>query len=84
MIDFDAPEPLYVQIADDLQRRIAADEIGRRLPGVRTIAETYGVAHATAAHAVQELSQRGIVKTTPGRGTFVQRPAPEQAQPDGD
>lgn len=71
MIDFDAPEPLYVQIADDLQRRIAAGEVKRRLPSVRAIAETYGVAHATAAHAIQELTRRGAVKTTPGRGTFV-------------
>ncbi|HEY8482580.1 MAG TPA: winged helix-turn-helix domain-containing protein [Spirillospora sp.] len=75
MIDFDAPEPLYIQIADDLQRRIAAGEIGRRLPGVRVISETYGVAHATAARAVQELVNREAVVAVPGRGTFVKRPA---------
>lgn len=74
VIDFDAPEPLYVQISDDLQRRITSGEIGRRLPGVRVLAETYGVANATAAHAVQELTRRGVVQTTPGRGTFVVQP----------
>jgi GntR family transcriptional regulator len=80
-IDMDGPDPLYVQIADLLEARIAAGTIGRRLPSVRTIAEEFGVAHATAAHAVQELTRRGVVKTTPGRGTFVQRPADG---PDGD
>ncbi|MEU9022790.1 GntR family transcriptional regulator [Actinomadura sp. NPDC048394] len=74
-IDMDGPDPLYVQIADILETRIAAGTIGRRLPSVRTIAQDFGVAHATAAHAVQELTRRGLVKTTPGRGTFVQRPA---------
>lgn len=75
MIDLDAPEPLFRQIAADLERRIGAGEIGRRLPGVRTIAETYGVAHATAARAVRELVERGVATSVPGRGTFVvQRP----------
>ncbi|WP_030168997.1 GntR family transcriptional regulator [Spirillospora albida] len=73
-IDLDGPTPLYLQIADDLQRRIAAGEIGRRLPGVRVIAETYGVAHATANRSVQELVARGAVITVPGRGTFVAPP----------
>jgi DNA-binding GntR family transcriptional regulator len=36
---------------------------------VRVIAETYGVAHATAA--LQELTTRGAVVAVPGRGTFV-------------
>ncbi|MFB4303039.1 GntR family transcriptional regulator [Actinomadura sp. NTSP31] len=74
-IDMDGPDPLYVQIADILETRIAAGAIGRRLPSVRAISEDFGVAHATAAHAVQELARRGVVKTTPGRGTFVLRPA---------
>lgn len=73
MIDLDGPTPLFRQIADDLQRRIAAGEIERRLPGVRVIAATYGVAHATAARAVQELVSRGVVVSVPGRGTFVVR-----------
>jgi DNA-binding GntR family transcriptional regulator len=79
-IDLDGPTPLYLQIADDLQRRIATGEIGRRLPGVRVIAETYGVAHATAARAVQELTTRGAVVAVPGRGTFVK---PSETEPDG-
>ncbi|XNL82751.1 GntR family transcriptional regulator [Actinomadura madurae] len=35
------------------------------------IAQTYGVAHATAARAVQELTARGAVVAVPGRGTFL-------------
>ncbi|WP_111832922.1 MULTISPECIES: GntR family transcriptional regulator [Actinomadura] len=35
------------------------------------MAQTYGVAHATAARAVQELTARGAVVAVPGRGTFV-------------
>jgi GntR family transcriptional regulator len=73
-IDLDGPTPLYLQIADDLQRRIAAGEISRRLPGVRAIAGEYDVAKATASRAVRELTARGAVVTVSGRGTFVSRP----------
>ncbi|WP_345365952.1 GntR family transcriptional regulator [Actinoallomurus liliacearum] len=47
------------------------DRSGRRLPGARVITETCGVARATAARAVQELTARGTVIAVPGRGTFV-------------
>ncbi|WP_352231460.1 GntR family transcriptional regulator [Actinomadura sp. NBRC 104425] len=62
-----------MQIADDLWQRVAAGELGPRLPSVRAIGSEYDVAHATAAHAVQELVRRGQAITTPGRGTWAVR-----------
>lgn len=73
-LDFDAdPRPIFQQIADDLMARVEAGELGPRLPSVRRIADEYGVAHATAAHAVRELVRQGRAATTPGRGTWVVR-----------
>ncbi|HEY8478335.1 MAG TPA: winged helix-turn-helix domain-containing protein [Spirillospora sp.] len=71
MIDLDGPEPLWRQVADHLAGRIAAKEWARRLPSVRTLADQYGVSHTTVSDALRELSQRGIVTTTRGRGTFI-------------
>jgi DNA-binding GntR family transcriptional regulator len=87
VIDLDGPEPLWRQVADHLAGRIAAEEFARRLPSVRTLADQYGVSHTTVSDALRELSQRGLVVTTQGRGSFVQRPASEQTQesePDGE
>jgi DNA-binding GntR family transcriptional regulator len=74
VIDLDGPEPLWRQVADHLAGRITAGEFTRRLPSVRTLADQYGVSHTTVSDAMRELSQRGLVVTTQGRGTFVATP----------
>lgn len=63
----------YVQVADDVERRIAAGEISEKLPSERSLAEEYGVAYATVRHAMEELRQRGTIITIHGRGTFVKK-----------
>lgn len=65
--------PVYVQLADEVQRQIEAGElsVGARLPGERDLAERYHVALGTVRRAVQELRDRGLVVTTHGKGTFV-------------
>jgi len=79
MIDLDGPEPLWRQVADHVAGRIAAAEWSRRLPSVRTLADEYGVSHTTVSDALRELTERGLVVTTRGRGTFIveQRPTSE-------
>lgn len=61
----------YVQVADDIQRRIAEGEIIAKLPSERSFAEEYGVAYTTVRHAMAVLRERGIIRTAHGRGTFV-------------
>lgn len=64
---------VYVEVAD----RVAADikagrlPVGARLPNERAMGAEYGVAHGTARRAVQELRDRGLVRTLPNKGTFV-------------
>ena len=64
---------VYAELADHVAARIAADDLpsGAKLPGERELAETYGVAVGTARRATKELRERGLVKTLPGKGTFV-------------
>jgi GntR family transcriptional regulator len=61
----------YVQVADDVARRIEAGEIARKLPAERSLAEEYGVAYTTVRHAMEVLRERGVIVTVHGRGTFV-------------
>jgi GntR family transcriptional regulator len=61
----------YVQVADDVARRIGSGEITLKLPAERALAEEYEVAYTTVRHAMQILRERGVIVTIHGRGTFV-------------
>jgi len=61
----------YIQVADDLARRISQNEITRKLPAERALAEEYEVSYITVRHAMTILRDRGLVVSIHGRGTFV-------------
>lgn len=64
---------VYVQLADDLQARIADGEFpaGTRLPGRERLAEEYGVGELTVRRALRELAGRGAVAVAHTRGALV-------------
>jgi 2-aminoadipate transaminase len=66
-------QPLYVQLAQDIQRRIRSGALppGARLPTVRELAQQLGVTRLTIHSAYSELQAGGWVEATVGRGTFV-------------
>jgi GntR family transcriptional regulator len=63
----------YMQVADDLERRISNGEIEIKLPSERDLAEDYGVAYTTVRRAMEILRDRGLIITRHGRGTFINR-----------
>lgn len=67
--------PVYVQIADDLRRKIASGEYapGQRLPSADDLTEVYEVAAGTALKALRLLRKEGLTETSHGRGTYVAR-----------
>jgi DNA-binding GntR family transcriptional regulator len=73
-VDPSSPEYVYVQVADAIAADIAAGKLprGARLPNERDLAATYGIAVGTARRAVEELRGRGLVRTVPAKGTYVQ------------
>jgi DNA-binding GntR family transcriptional regulator len=73
-------EYAYVQVAADIQRRIAEGEIELKLPSERSFAEEYEVAYTTVRHAMTVLRDQGIIITVHGRGTFVTPHAPGNTQ----
>ncbi len=61
----------YIQVADDVARRIREEEISYKLPAERSLAEEYGVSYLTVRHAMAILRDRGLIVSIHGRGTFV-------------
>lgn len=72
-LDRNGPDLIYMAVADDIARQIAAGELKPRdrIPGELDMAATYGIARMTVARAVRELRERGLVQTVRGKGTFV-------------
>jgi DNA-binding GntR family transcriptional regulator len=68
--------PLYVQLADLIAGQIERGELehGQPLPSEEHLRQTHGLARGTVRAAVRLLSERGLVRTLQGRGTYVMPP----------
>jgi len=66
-------EPMYRQIAEDLQVKIESGELARgsQLPTELELREQYDASRNTVRDAIKWLTTRGLVETRPGQGTFV-------------
>ena len=62
------------QIADELAAEIGAGRLasGAQLPTESQLATRFGVNRHTVRRGLAELAQRGLVRATQGRGTFVE------------
>jgi DNA-binding transcriptional regulator YhcF (GntR family) len=72
-IDRDGEIPIGVQLAWALRARIGDGRLapGRRLPGLRELAEMLGINANTARTVYQRLEQEGLIDSRQGTGTFV-------------
>ena len=72
-MDYKANIPIYLQVIDDIKKRILTGEIklGDKLPSTRELAVQYTVNPNTAARIYNELEQCGLCYTKRGLGTFV-------------
>ena len=80
-IDPYGAEYAYIQVADDIQRRITEGEIELKLPSERSFAEEYEVAYTTVRHAMAVLRERGIIVTVHGREPSSPRASLEARKP---
>lgn|SRR5262245_613609 len=71
---FDQPAgiALWRQVADELERAIAAGTYRAKLPGENDIAELLGVNRHTVRRALAALTERGLVRAERGSGTYVE------------
>jgi DNA-binding transcriptional MocR family regulator len=66
-------EPAYVRIADAIADAVVDGQlaVGQRLPTHRALAQRLGLAVPTITRAYQAATERGLIVSTVGRGTFV-------------
>jgi DNA-binding GntR family transcriptional regulator len=70
------PDPLWRRIAEDLSRKIETGQLGgngQPLPSEPELRKQYLASRNTIRGAVRWLAARGLVVTSPGRGTFVRQ-----------
>jgi DNA-binding GntR family transcriptional regulator len=70
-IDETSPVHPYVQLAGFLRADIESGQITHQLPSITQLTERFELAVGTVRRAVKILVDEGLVKTVPGRGTFV-------------
>ena len=72
-VDREADRPIFLQIVEELERRVAAGDLpdGLKLPPSRDLAARLGVNRNTVVNAYQELIARGRATAHTGRGTFL-------------
>lgn len=72
-IDFKHPEPLYIQIANDLKAKIESGELQpeQQVASQQVLSEQYQVSLITIKKALSQLISEGYLYSRVGRGTFV-------------
>ena len=72
-MDFQANYPIYLQIAEDVKRRIVIGELkpGDKLPSNAELAIAYQVNPNTVQRIYRQLEAEGISYTKRGIGTFL-------------
>lgn len=70
-----ADRPIYRQLTDLLEAQLLADaRPGDRLPSETELSQQFDVNRLTVRRALNELSQRGLIETVHGKGSFVASP----------
>ncbi len=77
VIDKYASKPIYEQLTDGIERNILLGIMkeGEAIPSVRELSVALGINPNTIQKAYLELDRRGIVISSPGRGSFVREGA---------
>jgi GntR family transcriptional regulator len=67
------PRPMYVQIKEQIRRRIAVGDWppGYELPSIRVLAADTRVSVITVKRAYSDLEREGVIVTRQGKGSFV-------------
>lgn len=80
MIDKNSPIPVYFQLKNDLEFKIAKGiwKPGECISSERELCDVYGVSRMTIRQAIGELVQEGILKRIKGKGTYVCEPTVKQ------
>ena len=72
-VDASSGVPPFEQVREEIRAQVESGELepGFRLPPVRALADSLGLAANTVARAYKELEALGVVETRGRAGTFV-------------
>lgn len=76
VINENSPQPLYVQVREDLRNKLKDGEYKPHdcLPSEAKLIALYGVSRITIRQALRDLNTEGLIFSLPGKGNFVSRP----------
>lgn len=71
-INFDGPDYLYEQLADDIRDkcRTGVYPSGHRIPSITQLMAEHGLSDRTVRQAIAKLVSEGVLVTRPGKGTY--------------
>jgi GntR family transcriptional regulator len=72
-LDRRSPLPLWAQLQEDLNRRLALGAFDIAFPGELELVETYAVSRHTVREALRRLREAGVLDSSRGRATQVRR-----------
>ena len=80
-LDFRSNEPLYLQIARQVEQMVASGflKVGDQLPTVRELATELRINFNTVARAYRVLDESRVISTQRGRGTYIWEEPSEEA-----
>ena len=82
-LDFRSPEPIYLQLARQIEQMVARGELklGDQLPTVRELATELSINFNTVGRAYRVLDDTHLISTQRGRGTYIwEEPTEETLQ----
>jgi GntR family transcriptional regulator len=82
-LDFRSDEPLYLQIAHQMEQLVSKGELklGDQLPTVRELATELRINFNTVSRAYRVLDESRLISTQRGRGTYIwEQPTDETIQ----
>jgi len=77
-LDRNSPVLLWMQLAQDLRRRLAEGEFDQRFPSEKDCAIEYGVSRQTVREALRRIEADGLLVRTRGSRTILSQPEFEQ------
>ncbi|MFG1958293.1 GntR family transcriptional regulator [Nonomuraea sp. NPDC049028] len=76
MAKIETEPPAWRQVYAEISKRIRAGTIpvGAKVPSLVQLGAEFGIASATGMKVMRALRENGLIRTVPGRGSFVADP----------
>ena len=63
----------YVEIANDIERKILSKQYGQKLPNEKFLAQSYSTSRVVISRALKVLVAKDILKVVQGSGIYIKK-----------